>query len=480
MLQGSLQSSLRLIAVLVAVLAWGLCSLPGSAGAAEPEGRAAALKNLRGRPLGKEAGVVVAPGRLIDALRRPVRDDWPPRTFDERPRGWQADVYDSRAESVVVIRTETGHGTGFLIDPDGWILTNHHVVADAPVDPDTGAQTVMVHVGRFDDDRVMQLDERPTPALVHKDDAVKDLALVKLTGRPADGKPLAAIPLAAKRPRAGDECLAIGHPAAGLFWTLKTGTVSTVGRWPHDAIDVVMLRLAATEAADRDAIRQFLRESPPVQVVLSECGLNPGDSGGPLLNQSGELIAVTYAIPRTDEDDPSTAGISLDKHAYHVHLDEVRTFVKDRPKEALVFVPEAWPAGQLAARIDSDADGYAETLVVGQDVTATPTGMLIDLDGDSRAKAGDSETPAAAADWDFELALHFVPQVRIFYDTDNDGAVDRVLTDSNDDGNADGVLTLQGKEWRYARGRDGQAAFDLTLFRDEPLGRRAAELLATP
>lgn len=51
---------------------------------------------------------------------------------------------------------------------------------------------------------------------------------------------------------------------------------------------------------------------------VAACGINPGDSGGPLLDDKGELVAVTFAIPKGGTDQ----GISLDNFAYHVHLEE--------------------------------------------------------------------------------------------------------------------------------------------------------------
>src|SRR5690606_9359602 len=120
---------------------------------------------------------------------------------------------------------------------------------------------------------------------------------------------------------------AIGHPTRGTLWTVRSGEVAGLGTWPADSVDVLSSSFQLT-GTDKDNFAQSLAKSPKRKVVLSTCGINPGDSGGPLLNAEGELIAVTYAIPSGGSD----RGVSFDKFSYHVHVDEVKDFIAKRPK----------------------------------------------------------------------------------------------------------------------------------------------------
>ena len=138
-------------------------------------------------------------------------------------------------------------GTGFAI-AGGRIITNQHVV--------DGAEVVAV-----------RLAGRRTRARVLGSDASTDLAILRLST--ARGRDLKTLPLgrsAAVRP--GDTAIAIGNPF-GLARTLTAGVVSAVGR-----------RITAPDgAAIRDAIQ-------------TDAAVNPGNSGGPLLDDRGRVIGV--------------------------------------------------------------------------------------------------------------------------------------------------------------------------------------------
>src|SRR5205823_1780693 len=157
----------------------------------------------------------------------------------------------------------------------------------------------------------------------YKESVEKDLALLKLADTPPRDQPLPVIGLASQAPAVGDDCVAIGHPRASVLWTARSGEVAGVGQWPHDRIDVVMSRLASS-GKDRDDLARALKSIGSRKVLISTCGLNPGDSGGPLLDVKGQLIAVSFAVPAAEEGE----RIRIDKFSYHVHLDEVKDFLK--------------------------------------------------------------------------------------------------------------------------------------------------------
>ena len=142
-----------------------------------------------------------------------------------------------------------GAGSGFIIRPDGYILTNNHVVQKA------------------EEIKVTLSDKREFIGKVVGKDKFSDLALIKIdaTGlKPArlgDSKSI----------RPGDWAIAIGSPL-GLSQTVTLGIISALGR----SIDNINA----------------------VELIQTDAAINPGNSGGPLLNIKGEVIGVNNAVRR--------------------------------------------------------------------------------------------------------------------------------------------------------------------------------------
>lgn len=151
-----------------------------------------------------------------------------------------------------VPRYGSGAGSGTVIDREGHILTNYHVVG--------GARQVSVTLagGEEREGRVIGVDPE------------NDLAVVKLDPR---GLHLTVIPFGRSADLlVGQKVLAIGNPFA-LSRTLTTGVVSGLGR---------------PVRADSGAIIQ--------EMIQTDASVNPGNSGGPLLNSRGEMIGITTTI----------------------------------------------------------------------------------------------------------------------------------------------------------------------------------------
>ncbi len=149
-------------------------------------------------------------------------------------------------------RKEFSGGTGFLIEPDGYVLTNNHVVENA--------SKVVVKVGGKDD-----YDAK----IVGRDPAT-DLALLKIEGK----TPFPTVTLGdSDRLRVGDWVLAIGDPLS-FEKTVTVGVVSGKGRYANLS----------------EASRSF--ES----LIQTDAAINFGNSGGPLLNTAGEVVGINTAI----------------------------------------------------------------------------------------------------------------------------------------------------------------------------------------
>jgi hypothetical protein len=145
------------------------------------------------------------------------------------------------------VRTEEGLGTGFVVDPNGWIATNFHVIAD-------GNEITVT----FADKRELRVVQ------IVSADLERDLVILRV-----EAKGLPVLRLAeAGAVRAGDTVVAIGHPL-GLEDTISNGLVSAV-RHVNSGLEVLQI-------------------SAPIA---------PGSSGGPLFNDRGEVIGVATMILR--------------------------------------------------------------------------------------------------------------------------------------------------------------------------------------
>jgi serine protease Do len=160
-------------------------------------------------------------------------------------------------------------GSGFVVSPDGYILTNNHVIEGA------------------DKITVIMVDKRSFPAHVVGRDLTTDVALLKI-----DGQNLQYMKLGdSDQAKVGEWVLAIGNPGFGdantLDFTVTGGIISAKGR---------PLRIIARELRDaRNPAEQFAIED----FIQTDAVINPGNSGGPLVNLRGEVIGINTAIAST-------------------------------------------------------------------------------------------------------------------------------------------------------------------------------------
>jgi len=175
------------------------------------------------------------------------------------------EIYDRANKAVVYITTVTmeytwfyeavpreGTGSGVIIDQDGHVLTNYHVIK--------GADKISITLA----------DGTEVPGRITGTDPENDLAVVQFDAR---GKSLTTIPFGnSANLRVGQKVLAIGNPF-GLDRTLTRGVVSGLAR-PLQTEDGFLIR----------------------ETIQTDAAINPGNSGGPLLNSRGELIGINSAI----------------------------------------------------------------------------------------------------------------------------------------------------------------------------------------
>ena len=256
-----------------------------------------------------------------------------------------AELYNEVSPSVVEIETagaelgplgplpRGGTGTGWIFDAEGHVITNHHVV--------DGAETVTV---RFADGREVDTEVVAT-------DASTDVAVLRLEDKDDLPEPLergSSDDLAI-----GDPVIAIGSPF-GLDGSLTTGVVSGLGR--------------TIEAPNEFAIDD---------VIQTDAALNPGNSGGPLLDGAGRVVGMNAQIAS------ETGG--NDGVGYAIPIDTVQSVVEQLLEDGEVRHP------YLGVRL-ADAENGARVVEVVDGGPADESGIRV---GDVIVRAGGEEVTSA-------------------------------------------------------------------------------------
>jgi S1-C subfamily serine protease len=176
-------------------------------------------------------------------------------------------VYESTVASVALIGFRNRNvGAGVLMSVAGDIITNEHVVREAYINGD-GSWVSVAFIKSPSDPQPDR--EKLLVAKVLRRDVLHDLAVVRLV----DPLPPSAvvIPLAKVPVKIGDAVFAFGHPL-NFLWSFDVGSVTQVRPeyiWKY------------TDGAERKAT-----------VIQTNAALNPGSSGGPLLNKDGQVVGV--------------------------------------------------------------------------------------------------------------------------------------------------------------------------------------------
>jgi S1-C subfamily serine protease len=190
------------------------------------------------------------------------------------------DMYPQKSE---------GEGSGAFIDPEGYIITNYHVVGDAD----------KVTVALSSNDKIYD-------AIIVGTDPENDLAVIKIRNPP---KNLTIIPIGtSENLKVGQKVYAIGNPF-GLDRTLTSGIISGLGRPIKSENDSVIEGAIQTDAS-----------------------INPGNSGGPLIDSSGKMIGINTMIIS-----PSGGSVGL---GFAIPIDKAKEIIPQLIK--IGYVKRGW------------------------------------------------------------------------------------------------------------------------------------------
>lgn len=230
-------------------------------------------------------------------------------------------------------RRAESRGSGVIVSPDGYILTNNHVVEGA------------THV------KVSFNDQREFPAKVIGTDKPTDVAVLKI-----DQRNLPVLPLSdSSRAQVGDVVLAIGNPFA-LGQTVTMGIVSATGRGGL-------------------GIEQY------EDFIQTDAAINPGNSGGALINTRGELVGINTAILAGDGGGNQGIGFAIPINLVHNIMDQIlkngkvtRGFMGILPQEVTPDIASGFGnpnlKGVAIAEVEPNSPAQKAGLQVGDVITA--------------------------------------------------------------------------------------------------------------
>ncbi len=259
-----------------------------------------------------------------------------------------AKVYEDALKSTTWVLTKTqgktSSGTGVLVDAEKkLVVTNFHVVGEA--------RTAIIFFPAMQDGKPVvtrkhYVDNVKTLAIrgrILGVDRKRDLALIQLDKLPETAQ---AIPLAADSAKPGEEVQSVGNPGSSdALWIYTSGTVRSVYK-----------KQFRTGAGDHD-----------FTVVETQSPINTGDSGGPVVNANGELIAISQAIS------PSARLVS-----YSVDVGEVKAFLSGPWKPAPLPVTDVLTAAEL--EFTQHTTGHYEIQFEQDDKTKQPVFITKDIE----------------------------------------------------------------------------------------------------
>lgn len=258
-----------------------------------------------------EAKLAIKAGASADVGKKSttelIQPPEPANAADPHPRLEGNAIYEQLLRGTVFIACDVNEdwsvmasGTGWLLDKDRRIIvTNHHVVADEKgVMPERIVHVYFPHTenGELLTDSWQYAKKlKAIKATVIDTDPARDLALLVLDEVPEDAE---ALPMSDTPAHPGDRVHQLGNPGASdAMWIYTSGTVRQVYR--------TKVTLSNGQVCD-------------YQRVETQSPTNPGDSGGPVVNDSGEIVAIHHAT--------STVGQLM---TYFVDARELKTFLQE-------------------------------------------------------------------------------------------------------------------------------------------------------
>jgi len=229
------------------------------------------------------------------------------------------EIYERDSPAVVMVMgyadggKKGSGGTGSIIQSDGLVLTNAHVVIEEQTGKPFARLSVFLKPARVTGESTSDLSRMVRAKVVAYSQPL-DLALLKLDSV-TESLPVITVSESG-RVRIGDRVVAIGHPEQGGLWTLTTGVISA-------------------EVDNFNGVKGK-------HVFQTETGLNRGNSGGPLLDGEGRMIGVNTAIARVASD-----GLPITSISFSVKSSVAAQWLREQGVGARAGRETPLPTGQM-------------------------------------------------------------------------------------------------------------------------------------
>ena len=262
-------------------------------------------------------------------------------------------IYEKAVKETVYIKTyidyvdfygeakvDTSDGSGFVISPDGYIVTNYHVIEHS-LKNNHGIDVEFADGSAY------------KAKLIGYED-LNDFAVIKI-----DAKGLNACTLGdSNSTRVGEPVCIVGNPYGEFQWSLSTGVVSALDR----ELDV-------------------RKNGVPIHMFQTDAAINSGNSGGPVYNEKGEVIGIASASWS------SHGGQDL---GFAIPISDVREYAED-----LMLYGKIPGRASLGVEIDTEYDPAEEDSAAGVRIAMVKSGSVADIAGFHRGdiitKIGDSD-----------------------------------------------------------------------------------------
>lgn len=258
---------------------------------------------------------------------------------------WKATA-QAVSPSVVSISVQSGssggEGSGVILDEQGHIVTNNHVVGDSG----SGAQIVVT----LDDQRAFQ-------AKIVGLDPSTDLAVIKLQGDVKDLKPIAIGN--SDQLTVGAPVMAVGNPL-GLSGTVTTGIVSALNR-------PVSTDRSSQGQQDGGLFGQQAADPVVTNAIQTSAPINPGNSGGALVNADGQLIGINSSIASMGSSSGQAGSIGI---GFAIPVNEVNSITDQLIKTGRA--QHAFMGVSSKPAMVKDGDGQRVAAVIANVISGSP------------------------------------------------------------------------------------------------------------
>lgn len=355
-----------------------------------------------------------------------------------RPQGPGEEIYPEVAPAIVMVKVADGHGTGFFISPDGWLITNNHVAEGAAYSHDHRGNVARILMGKIGDDGWMQGPDTEVDAIVYKISERQDLALLKIVELPDGVSKVPFLKVAAKLPGPGADVVSIGHPGIGNMWSVRDGQITGTGNFPGDDSEDIAYRMSLSPEQQQLYIDSLKESGRQLRVYQSNLEIHPGDSGGPVCNKKGEVVGVTFAF----RGEQTTVTL-------HIHHDELVSFIKDKPKSPKLLIPNPLFASEgQEVYLDIDSDDQPDASLC----KTADESQIISLTVKLPSAASDGAVAGTESEyqWKPHFSMYALPQVTVAFDTDTDGTFDLIFRDQDEDGVPEFCFELDKGDWKVS------------------------------